>query len=186
MLWWVQFISWIWKRILQPHPSNVPPKRIMHPDWPAELLFNQRLFYMIIVIIRQCPPTIYPCDMEEVKMRQGSLPFRGIWKKSPVLLFEGCLHQKRTSNQPSKSPPLHDSVQRAYELRGFLIITRGLALITNSDKICINMSILGSHLSHKENKEMFTLHTSQHPELHPFGDKTPGKYTHHFTSNWEC
>lgn len=33
------------------------------------------------------------------------------------------------------------------------------------------MSILGSHLSHKENREMFILHTSEHPELHPFRDK---------------
>lgn len=163
----------------QPHPSNVPPKRIMYPVRPTELLFNQRLFYMIIVIIRQCSAHhLFLWQGRTLKRRQSSLPFRGIWKKVSSTAFWGLSpNQKRTSNQLSKSPPLLDSAQRLHEQTGLLITAWSGALITNSVKICINICILGSHLSHKEKEKMFTLHTSWHSDLlHPFGDKIPGKH----------
>lgn len=151
----------------------------MYPGRPTELPFNQRLFYMIIVIIRQCSAHhLSRWQGRTLKRRQGSLPFRGIWKKVRSTDFWGLSpNQKRTSNQLSEGPPLLDSAQRLQEQRGFLITAWRSALITNSDKICINICILGSHLSHKENRKVFTPHTGWHPELHLFGDKTPGKYS---------
>lgn len=95
-------------------------------------------------------------------------------KKARSTAFGGLsLNQKRTSNQLSESPPLPNSARRLQEQRGLFLITAwSCTLITNSDKICINICILGSHLSHKENRKMFTLHKR---EPHPFGDKTTGE-----------
>lgn len=161
----------------QPHPGNESPKRIMHPGRHPELLFNQRLFYMITAIIRQRHAHHLSLQQGRIlKRRQGSLPFRGIWKKPEALFFWGLSpNQKRTGNQPSESPALPNSAQRLQEQKGLLITAWSCALIKNSDKICTNICILVNHLSHKENRKMFTHHRSRHPELHPFRDKTPGK-----------
>ena len=170
------------KEFPQPHPGNVPPKRIMHPGRPPELLFNQRLFYMITVIIRQRHAHHLSLQQGRIlKRRQGSLPFRGIWKKPEALFFWGLSpNQKRTSNQPSESPPLPKSAQRLQEQTGLLITAWSCALKTNSDKICTDICILVNPLSHKENRKTFTHHRNRktfthHPELHPFRDKTPGE-----------
>lgn len=120
----------------------------------------------------------------EKEARLPAMGGRGGLKKVINAHFEGCLLiRKGPAISPAMSPLPHAKPAWA---RGLLITAWGLALMTSSDTICISMRILGSHLSHKENRNTFTLHTSQHPHLPPFRDTTPGKYTVHFSSNQEC
>lgn len=143
VFWWIQFISWIWKRI-----PSAPPQFCASPEnkVPTELLFNQRLFYMIIVIIRQ-HPAHHLSPRQGRTRRHCSPPFTGTWKKSEAV-FGGCLLIRKGRG----SSPLLLTAQRPKGARRSSDhCLEHSTPITNGDEICINICVLGG-IAHTQRK----------------------------------